>query len=385
MAQIRMLNTYCRKIGPLMMVLFPLIILLLLFLGKFDPTSNEVIFSIIFWVLLFINSLTFAFNGMMIVRDFKKETSSRAEEGFPVDSLEGFSSMSKFTTSILVSSTMIALVIFLSLMLFLITIITIPGLKYLSDFKELLGFTTVADFHYFVDSLAPTLTMIIISSAIGLAFIAFGIVLMLKIPDKPVFEPGSMMKYYTPQQTPVALDNLLSDAIFAFLDPVTRLKMDEWTYSIKNSLASSYEPDFNETTRIERAREKILLLFYLKNRMPALITEEVFRSEIIEVIDEQKYDDFQDGKESGISFSVLEVIFDRLIIQIPEVFKTIDRLVIELTDNFTAFKANKDLWVTVSAPEKVVGNRKPFRILVFALNRSPSFTDKKRLVSLHAT
>ena len=60
---------------------------------------------------------------------------------------------------------------------------------------------------------------------------------------------------------------------------------------------------------------------------------------------------------------------------------TIDRLIIELTDNLDDFLDNKDIWVNVSAPEKVVGNENPFRFLMFALNKDVTrFRERKRMV-----
>ncbi|MFW9996794.1 MAG: hypothetical protein ACFFD4_32430 [Candidatus Odinarchaeota archaeon] len=383
MAQSKILNSYCRKPGALLMFLIPVIILVFLLLGQFQVDSDFTLIAAFFWILLLLNSLMFMANGVMIVRDFKQQTAKKAEEGFPIDSIEGFSSTSKFTTSILSSSSLISIIIFISLVLFLAAVLVVPVLEVIDGLLSgVLDFLkTEEDFDWLYAALSP----VIMFSAVGLSLIAIGIVLLLKIPDKPIFEPGAMLKYYTPQQTPLALDNLLSDAVISFLDPITRIRFDEWTESIENSLNKEFEPGMDYFTRLEQAREKILLLFYLKDRMPALFPDEVFKAEMTEVIDESKFTDFAEGKGSGISFEIWGEVFHRLQDQIPEVFKTIDRLVIELSDNLADFKENEDLWVTVSAPDKVVGNRKPFRILVFALNKSPDFTDKKRLVAFHAT
>ena len=135
------------------------------------------------------------------------------------------------------------------------------------------------------------------------------------------------------------------------------------------------------TTRVERAREKILLLFYIKKRMPILLPSESFKSEILEVIDERHYSEFSEGGKSGITFTILTDIFNQLSKRIPEIFMTIDRLIIELTDNLDDFLDNKDIWVNVSAPEKVVGNENPFRFLMFALNKDVTrFRERKRMV-----
>ena len=58
-----------------------------------------------------------------------------------------------------------------------------------------------------------------------------------------------------------------------------------------------------------------------------------FESELLEVIEKDKLEAFKKGEDSGISFDILEEVFERLIDQIPEIFQVIDNLVIELTDN----------------------------------------------------
>ncbi|MHA2329020.1 MAG: hypothetical protein ACXACR_10920, partial [Candidatus Hodarchaeales archaeon] len=227
---------------------------------------------------------------------------------------------------------------------------------------------------------------VIIFSAIGLVLIAIGILLLLKIPEKPSFEVGAFLKYYYPRHTPIVLDNLLSDSILAFLDPITRMRFDEWTASINNWMREDFETELDDTTKLERAREKILLLFYLKKRMPILLPEDVFESELKEVLKTEDVHRFKIGEGSGINSVILDEIFDRLSRYIPEVFATIDKLVIELMDNLVEFKENDDLWSTISAPEKVIGNMNPFRILIFALNKDTrQFSEKKRLVNFKVT
>ncbi len=362
------------------MFLIPLMILFFMLLGNFEPDNTALIVAAGFWVLLLLNSLAFLFNGILIIRDFKRETRRKAEEGFPVESLEGFSAISRFVTQTLTSSSLITTVVAISLLLFLTSLAILPVLRlilpFFPDLEQSLDLGTLEAF----------LRPLIMFSAIGLVLIAIGILLLLKIPEKPSFEVGAFLKYYYPRHTPIALDNLLSDSILAFLDPITRMRFDEWTASIIRWMREDFEPESDAATRLERARERILLLFYLKKRMPSILPDDVFDTELKEVIKNEEISKLKDGIGSDISFSVLNEIFDSMLRQIPEIFKTIDRLVIELTDNLFEFKNNSDIWVTVSAPEKVVGNINPFRILIFALNKDTKrFGDKRRLVNFRAS
>ncbi|PWI48058.1 hypothetical protein CEE45_08520 [Candidatus Heimdallarchaeota archaeon B3_Heim] len=346
--------------------------------GNFVPTAPEMAVAGLLWTFLFANSLAYLINGLLVRRSFNTETQKKAAEGFPVDSLEGFSSVTAFTKQVLLNSGIIAGVIFLSWILMLTVVMVIPFLQNNDSINDVVIDLTGQDFSALEGAF---LRPILIFSAIGLVLIAIGILLLLKIPEKPSFEVGAFLKYYYPRQTPLILDNLLSDAVLAFLDPITKMRFDEWTESIRSSLNPSFEYGLDLVTRVERAREKILLLFYLKKRMPILLPMDSFKSEITEVIHENKYNQFSEGGNSGITFAILTDIFNQLSTRIPEVFMTIDRLIIELTDNLEDFLDNKDLWVNVSAPEKVVGNENPFRFLMFALNKDVKrYRERKRMV-----
>lgn len=379
----KLLNQYCRKIGPILMVVLPLIILNFMILGNFAPNSTEMLIATTLWILLFLNSFAYLINAILIKIAFKRETKKKAEEGFPIDSLEGFSSVTTFTNRVFLSSAVIAVVIFFSLLIILAVMSVIP---FIQDNEEINGMVDELIKIDFATLSKNYLRPVLLGSAIGLVLIAIGILLILEIPEKPSFEVGAFLKYYYPKQSPLILDNLLSDAVLAFIDPITKMNFDEWTNTIKQSLNNNFEVNCDNTTRMERAREKILLLFYLRMRMPKLLPKDGFKRELLEVIHEDKYKSFKKGKGSGISFDVLEEIFERLLKRIPEIFMTIDRLVIELTENLEEFNDNNDLWVNVSAPEKVVGNENPFRILVFTLNKnSKDFGMQKRNVDFHLT
>ena len=363
-------NTYCRRYAPIVMLILPAIIVYLIL----NEQPNEI--AAFLWFILFVNSLAFLVNALNIIKGFNRETAKKAESGFPIDSLEGFSSVKSFNTQVFLNSSLITGAIFLSFIFFLLAAIILPGLQP-DNTDNLTGIDKV------INDLVGILQPTILWSALGLVLIAIGMWLLLKIPDKPAFQPGAMLKYYTPKSVPMTLDNLLSDAMISFLDPITRIKMDEWTDSIQSSLNPLFESLQDETTRLERAREKIFLLFYLNKRVTTLLTEEVFLAELSEVLQKDKINDFLAGTESGIDSTIIEDVFSRLETQIPEVFKVIDRLLIDLVDNLKEFRDNKDIWVSVSTPDIVYGNKDPFRILIFTLNKDKS--KNNRLLAFNAS
>ena len=220
------------------MVLLPVLILVNMIAGNFEPTAPEMLVAGILWTLLFGNSLAYLINGLLIGRSFKQETQKKAAAGFTVDSLEGFSSVTTFTKQVLLNSAIIAGVIFISWILMLTVVVVIPFLQNQPTINNLVTDLTGQDLAALEGNF---LRPILIFSAIGLVLIAIGILLLLKIPEKPSFEVGAFLKYYYPRQTPLILDNLLSDAVLAFLDPITKMRFDEWTESIRSSLNSSFE------------------------------------------------------------------------------------------------------------------------------------------------
>ncbi len=308
-----MFNSYSRRIAPVLMLLIPFITLLFL------PIDRTI--SLLLWFVLFLNSLTFLVNALSIKRGFARETKRKAQQGFPIDSLEGYSVVQAFNSRVLLNSLIITLSITLSFLFFLLAVVVIPTVV-----SELSANPSTAAL---AAALERIITPAIFFSSLGLVLIAIGVWLLLKIPSKPAFEPGAMMKYFQPRRVPMSLDNFLSDALLPFLDPVTRIRMDEWEMNIKNNLNATFEVSADVETRLERAKEKILLLFYLNRRMPEIYGDIVFTNELKEVLQPEYIPRFLDGEGSGIDKKVLVEIFDKLLKLIPDVFETIDRISIE--------------------------------------------------------
>ncbi len=224
------------------MFIIPIVILFFMLLAGFKPTNPILLVAASFWILLLLNSLAFSLNGFLLIKNFRKETRKKAEEGFPVESLEGFSAVSRFVNQTLASSSLITLVIAFSLAVFLLSLAVIPTLQTIipsnPELGSFLGININASDlnNEIADKVETFLAPIIMVSAIGLILIAIGILLLLKLPEKPSFEVGAFLKYYRPRTTPMILDNLLSDSILAFLDPITRMRFDEWTTSIKQGM-----------------------------------------------------------------------------------------------------------------------------------------------------
>lgn len=340
------------------MFILPVLIIFLLALAGFDTKHILAVVAAVIWSLLFINSAILSLNGILLNRDFLSEVNRKTEQGFPIESLEGFSDVKRSVSRTLKSTIFITIAILASLIIFLVGSYALDAVFGDSG--------PIKDPRIFV-----------IFASIGLAFVGVSMTLLLRLPDRPALEPGAFIGHFTPSQIPCQIDNLLSDTVVNFLDPITRLQYDEWEIYLQNSLRDDYIPEKDPITRLEIAREKVLLLVYLAQRMPEAITFQVAKNELEEVVREDCLIGLFEGRESGISWQLLTEIISKIRKEAPEIFLVIDRVLIDLKENLSVFK-NQNLWVTVGAPSTVSGTAKPFRFLVFALNLDPAFRENKR-------
>lgn len=373
-------RTYAYKL----MFVFPVLIILLLVLTGFSPTTEEggevrvnalALLAGLVWFLFLINSLLVSYSGFSLSRDFNKEVTRLYQSGFPIRSVEGFSGMYGKIRNVFMSSFFISITVLLSLITY-VFLVVFPTIwtNYLEGIESLA----------ILGNLIDILKFIIALLAISLILIAIGILILLSLPEKPALVPGALLKYYYPTTIPSQIDNFLSDSIFPFLDPITRMRWDEWGEYILNNLDSAFEPEEDPQTRLEIAREKILLFAYLSRSMPEAVRfDDVVRPELGELFaSEEALDGLFAGKDSGITWAVLSDIIKQVAKLAPEIFDVVDRIIVELKDNLSSFKES-DLWITVAAPTTVMGNINPFRILVFMLNKdTEKFGDQKRPVTV---
>ncbi len=358
------------------MLVLPFVIIALMTISGFNPNSLPARIAGIIWFILLVNSISISTQGFILFRDFKKEIEEQTNRGFPIKSMKGFDSLNKSIRNVYSSSFFVSIIVFLSLLTYLFVLV-VPTIIAIVDNSLLFGFTEE------LQQLQKVLSTTMVLIAISLVLIAIGIALLLVMPEKPALQPGALMKYYYPSSIATTIDNFLSDTIFSFLDPITRLKWDDFSNQVARSLHPMFYPEEDPTTRLELAREKILLLAYLEKSIPRLFSREIVNDELQEIFEtEEKLKEFYEGKNSGISWEVIFEILHDVEKEIPEVFDIINRIIIELKDNLLAFK-QKNIVIMVAAPETIQGNRNPFRILVFMLNNDlERFNETKRPVAV---
>jgi hypothetical protein len=320
-----LVNYYCRKIGIWFLGLIPILI----------------------YIILIIIALPFSLNGIFMERNFNKEIERIHASGLLIRGVEGFDDVESSIKLLYRGSYSVTGSVIISFLVFLS-----------ATFVQ----TVTNDVPLFLLA-----RIFIFFASVGLLAISSGASILLRLPDKSALQPGGLMKFYSPKSIALKLDNLITDSIFTHLDPVTRIRMDEWSKSIEDSFNANYLKDEQNQTRIERAREKIFLMIYLKEFIPELMTDEIFRSEVSEIIDAKYFDDFISGRYSDISSEVLTTIIRDVKSEIPEIVELVQRIFVLVKDDL-AYLHNQEEYITICHPTIHIGNIDPFRIVVFVLN-----------------
>ncbi|MFX1534571.1 MAG: hypothetical protein ACFFDI_10150 [Promethearchaeota archaeon] len=365
------LNKIVRLICVPILLIVPLIVVGVILaavvptLGQPAPSLNIQLVQIA-WLLvtlLLVVAIIFILNALLIRISFKREISKLTMQGKPVRGIEGFEMVNSRLNYMFLSSLIVFILVLTSFIGFTVQVMAVGG-----------GVALPVEFG-----------LVLLILAAGLVFMSIGITVLVELPLKPAFEPGGLLNLYKPSFIPMILDNLLSDTVFSILDPATRIYFDEWTEAVKADLHPNFETEADtQQTRVERAKEKILLLIYFKHLMPNAVTDEIFEQELKEVIREDAYEDFITGKASGISLEILKQIVLRAETLSPEIFALVDQITMELMENPVNI-AQADIWATMGGPSVHLGTLFPFRVLGFVLNKSPDFMTKKRPVDIKIT
>ena len=275
-------------------------------------------------------------------RAFNEEIQKITSSGLLIQGVEGFKEIESSIKLLYRSSYSITGSIIVSFLVFISALVLVPTTALLARF-----FVFVA--------------------SIGLLAISSGASLILRLPDKSALQPGGLMRFYSPKSISLKLDNVLADSIFTHLDPITRIRMDEWSKTIQDNMNPDYLSNLDDQTRLERASEKIFLMIYLKEYVPELMTEEIFSRELSEIINPDFLEWFKGGYESGISLKTLKTVIRDIEDEIPQIFELIQRIFVLVTDNLRYLQTRKE-FVTICHPTVHIGNIDPFRVTIFILN-----------------
>lgn len=316
MAILRVINKITKVVDKFMMAAIAIIISALLFTNVDDRIIT------VLWTAFIILSFFFSLNGFLLIMDFKSEVKDYEKAGKPIRGIQGFNELEESMKKSALQSYLVTFTSALAFGLYLISSNTIS----ISALEPL-------------NSLGHTLSVTMILVAVSVMF-------LVEYPDDPSFTPGGLIGYYEPDAFPLVLDNLLTDVFTTYIDPATFLKIDEWSNNILANLVPSFEADENAPTRLERAREKVLLLAYLGHSNPTGFPHEVIERELTELFAD-KTPQFVNGDNSGLTWKEIQDIIQRIEKRAPEPFRLVDRIMVQLVDNYTKFTSD-DMYFTVS-------------------------------------
>lgn len=340
---IRYVNKLAKTTNKWVMTAIALMISILITIGG----SNALIFSL--WILFILLSLIFTINGLMLIYSFRKEVNTYLKAGSPVQGIRGYDELVSSLRSSMIQSLMITFSSILSFVFFLSTVEGwISELSFINDTNKL-----------------------VITLALAMTFVSISIIFLVDYPDDPSFTPGGLVKYYEPDQFDMYLDNVISDVISTYLDPATFMKFDDWSANMLSILNSDFEADEKPITRLERARENIFLLAYLNCEYSSLFSDEIVMKELDQLFG-KNLQTFLSGENVGLTWSEIKNIVERVEDVAPEPFRLVDRLLINLTDNYEQF-SSKDLFYTVSGKSNQGSIKESAGIIAFLLN----LTNKK--------
>lgn len=322
------------------MTVLALIIAILLLAGKWDQLLLYV------WILFLILSFFFALNGFLLVFVFNKEISYYRQQGKPIRGIQGFDELKASLYKSRFESIFITLASIFAFTLFILT----------SDLLEDGGVIGLGEF-------GTTLSVTMVLIAISIMF-------LVEYPDDPSFTPGGLIGYYEPDVFPLVLDNLLNDVFVTYVDPATFLKVDEWSTTILELLNDEYESDEKQSVRLERAREKVLLLAYLSYSNKEAFAEDTINRELKELFGETNINSFKQGMSTGLTWIEVQDIIQRIEKRAPEPFRLVDRLMVQFVDNYETFTSN-DIYFTVSAKSYQGSVSESTGIIAFFLNNTP--------------
>ena len=249
-----LVNKLSKTYNKFVMIIFAIIIFGTLVGGSFNASSftfasSSGIILLVTWILFTLISFFYTLNGIILNRSFHKAVKEYTKVGKPIKGIRGFDELVSALNLTRNSSILITIASGSSLSLFVASV--------LADFGD------------------NNLSSLIITLAATFAFITLSVIFLVEYPEETSFSPGGLIGFYEPDVFPLTLDNILSDVFTTYLDPATFMEIDEWTSDILSKLLDSFENDEDSTTRVERAREKILLLTYLNVSNPDLVPFEI--------------------------------------------------------------------------------------------------------------
>jgi hypothetical protein len=354
------ISWYNTTIGKILLYFLPVILIgisvftILENMAENPPFEIKLVFILVL-VLFAINTLVLASGAFYTRKSFFKRLEYERQKGRPLDSLRGFKTIESNIMQTLRTITLLSLVSFVTLGIYIPFIVFGGG------------------------SLAWIAT--------GVTLITLGLGLAIKSVKMDITSVVGLSDFFRPSNHELFIDKFFGDIFMYHLDPVTRLKWDEFVDVIETMLT----PEFVQSIREEEegeipvsfAIEKLLYLCYLEHSK--VISHEIVKDELQEIMDlTRKQWDLDKGTliDGRYYFSSTDFfkIFNVIKQTTPSFFAIIDRLQLELVDNIKIM-AEDPIYLDVAANE-LVAEGDEAHIIVFLYNNTPA--DKPYMVKILA-
>ncbi|MBN1217123.1 MAG: hypothetical protein JXA99_17010 [Candidatus Lokiarchaeota archaeon] len=354
--QVKLVN-YMVKVGRWLLFIFPLILVIITLYAIIITWDIEnvnfwtqnldyqilMILYLILIALYFLNSIILLLGAFKTNQSLTKRLEFERKRGRPIDSLDGFKTLSNNVMRVVNLLKLISLICITSVILFLI-MLTISNLT--------LGY-----------------------AAMSTALVGLGLALLVRSLNLNIHDVNGLQDFFKPTTHQIFLDNFFAEIFSNHLDPVTFLKWDEFVLGLSNILNLKFvekikNQEGNELP-ITFALEKILFLYYLNYQ--GVLNKDLLIQEFKEVInlDAEQFDIekglFIDGAWY-FSSKDINKLFNFIKDYNPGFFKIIDRLQLELADNIT--RLSKDPIYMDSTAQELVYTGSELNIMVFLYNNN---------------
>ncbi len=364
----RKLGSYGRRVAFPGFVILPILIFILLWLDGALTASEEAqfitfeadipVWLIVFlWLFFIFNLFVYLLDSIISVKGVEMMLMDYRASGMPLGAVRGFDSI---FTNLKVARKNTLLLFLLGVGAFFCYLIGVGATEYQKGHEQ-----DLPDFPFHV-------AMYLIS--VFFLLLVLGVSSLREVSRVATFDyHGGLSPLYELEEFPVAVDNCLSEVFRAYLDPMAYLKFDEWSELIDNLTKEGLGDDYTET-EFERVRELVLYLRYLVQNFPA-ISEAAAEALInFRVRVDDAYTRIRDFP--NLEIGQIDLVLAKMQKEIPQFFKIIDHIMIQLEDNLTEFR-NTELFFDAALPQ-VAYPGDPLPLFLFFFNNDPNFIERRR-------
>jgi len=184
----------------------------------------------------------------------------------------------------------------------------------------------------------------------------------------PRFRPFGLLDTYEPNEQLLFLDNILTDLIESNLDPLTHNYLDEYNATLLAAV--------DDKEMFYQAKEKLYLLNVLEAEMPNTLTDQMVEEELAELFGPEDIKRIINHED--FSFKQLQTLVKKIAKIVPQFFKVVSRLFLNLDENLSSFKA-QELYLDIGYPILATGVTPLF---IFLFNNSDDYQKSMRRINL---